>query len=145
MTAPAPPASEPLPAAAPSEAAPMKAARKVDSDAVALKSEAAEAPTPESAEVPLAKESAVAESAMRAKEVLPAPLLWKEQTFNLVDGTWRRSDYADETLTKIAIPSPAWNALLDQHPDLAALCDRDEPVIVKLDKVWYSISKVPAE
>jgi hypothetical protein len=144
MSAPAPPADAPLLTEAPAEAAPMQAARKVDRDTLAMKSEVAEAPMPAPPAAPLAKESAVAESAMRAEAASPAPLLWKEQTFNLIDGTWRQSDYADESLTKIAIPSPAWNTMLDQHPDLAALCDRVEPVIVKLDKVWYSISKVPA-
>jgi hypothetical protein len=146
MSAPAPPADAPLPTEVPADAAPMQAARRVDRDTLAMKSEAAEAPMTEPvAAAPLAKESAVAESAMRAEIASPAPLLWKDQTFDYVDGTWRQSDYADESLTKIAIPSQAWNALLDQHPDLAALCDRDEAVIVKLGEVWYSISKVPAE
>lgn len=144
MSAPAPPADAPRPEAAPAEPAPMKAARKVDGDTIALKSEAVEAALPEPTVAPLAKESAAAGTAMRAEVASPAPLLWREQTFHLTDGTWRQSNYADETLTKIAIPSPEWNALLDQHPDLAALCDREEPVIVKLGEVWYSIAKAPA-
>lgn len=172
MSAPVPPESEPLPtAAAPTEPPPKALARRADQDAIALKSEAAELPMPEATAPALAEENAVAESAMRAKEAPSAPaeavenegvrkakmaaspppaaaappanLRWKDQTFDLADGTWRQAGYAGEALTKIEIPSKAWNALLDQHSDLAALCEREEPVIVKLGDVWYTIAKTP--
>lgn len=91
-----------------------------------------------------AAEAADSVAPAAAPPASPAPaasLRWNNLEFTLVDGTWRQSGYAGETLTKITIPSPEWNALLDQHAGLNVLCDRDEPVVVKLGDVWYVIAK----
>lgn len=156
------PASEP----AASEPAPVNIARKTGEGAADMKSKAMEPaspsavakPSPESAdsvEVPervpvemkleaAKKEVAgTSETAASAAPAPPAPLTWHEQTFKLADGTWRQENYAGEPVTKIAIPSEAWNALLDKHPDLAKLCERAEPVIVKLGETWYRFARTP--
>ncbi len=150
------------------EAVPVpEMARRTGSDSVALKSAPAESDPPALGVADRDKEeratsrsdmrsqttesapAEVADSAMpaAAPPAAPAPmnvLRWNELEFTLADGTWRQAGYAGETLTKIVIPSPEWNGLLDRHTDLNTLCDRDEPVIVKLDDVWYSIAKAPA-
>lgn len=91
------------------------------------------------------KESEAApESAATTAPAPPASITWHDQNFKLIDGIWRQDSYADEALVKVAIPSDAWNTVLDLHPDLAKLCDRVEPVIVKLGDVWYQFTTTPA-
>ena len=151
-------------ASTPVEAPAPEMARRTAGGTVALKSAPAESDQPalgvanrdkeervvsRSAMRSQATESApaeVADSAMpaAAPPASPAPvtsLRWNDLEFTLTDGTWRQADYAGETLTKVTIPSPEWNGLLDRHTDLNTLCDRDEPLIVKLGEVWYAIAK----
>jgi len=69
----------------------------------------------------------------------PATLRWRERTFTLKDGAWRERGFDGEARTRITIPSAAWNALLDEHPDLNKLITQKEPVIVRLDQRWYEL------
>ncbi|MBL7645793.1 MAG: zf-HC2 domain-containing protein [Candidatus Hydrogenedentes bacterium] len=162
----APAAAPEAATATPVETPVPEMARRTASDAVALKSAPAESDQPalgvanrdkeervvsQSAMRSEATESApavVADSAMpaAAPPASPAPvtlLRWNDLEFTLSGGTWRQAGYAGETLTKVSIPSPEWNGLLDRYTALNTLCDRDEPVIVKLGEVWYSIAKAP--
>ncbi len=162
----APAAAPEAVASTPVETPAPEMARRTASDTVALKSAPAES---DEAALGVAtrekEERAVSRSAMRSQTTESAPaevadsaipaaappaspapvtsLRWNDLEFTLTEGTWRQAGYAGETLTKIAIPSPEWNGLLDQHPNLSALCDRDEPVIVKLGDVWYMTAKAP--
>ncbi|MBX3176885.1 MAG: zf-HC2 domain-containing protein [Candidatus Hydrogenedentes bacterium] len=107
-----------------------------------------------------AKESSEApEAAFQLKMAPPAPDLaegpadavavtvrqWRDREFRLEDGTWREAGYGAEPRTVIAIPSAAWNAMLDRHNDLHHLCDVAEPVIVALDGAWYEFRREDAE
>jgi hypothetical protein len=153
-----------MPEVAPAEAPAPEMARRTAGDSVALKSVPAESDQSGLGTANRDKEvRADSRSAMRsqttestAAEVAdaaipaaappasPAPvnaLRWNNIEFTLTDGTWRQAGYAGETLTKVTIPSKEWNGLLDRHTDLNLLCDRDEPVIVKLGDVWYTIAK----
>ncbi len=155
-----------MPEVAPVESPAPETARCTGSDTVALKSAPAESDQPalgvanqdkeervvsRSAMRSQATESAsaeVADSAIPAAAPPASParmnvLRWNDIEFTLVDGTWRQAGYAGETVAKVSIPSPEWNGLLDRHTDLNTLCDRDEPVIVKLGDLWYSIAKAP--
>lgn len=134
-------------------------AEKQEMDAAAL-SAPAEAPAPEPVPETMALSAPAAappanlenESAARMMKAAaapaieaPAPILWRERTFNLADGVLTESTWTNEPTTAVTIPSDAWNGLLDQHPDLATLCDREEPVVVKLDEIWYRIARQAAE
>lgn len=74
---------------------------------------------------------------------VPQSFLWRELTFTLTDGIWQQAGHGNEAITPVAIPSSAWNTLLDQYPDLTKLCDRDEPVLVKLADTWYQFTRTP--
>ncbi len=153
-------------ASTPTEAPAPEMVRRTTSDTVALKSAPAESDQPVLGAASREKEErAVSEPGMRsqttesapaevadsavpaaAPPAAPAPmnlLRWNDLEFTLTEGTWRQTGYAGETLTKVSILSPEWNGLLDRYTDLNTLCDRDEPVIVKLGEVWYSIAKAP--
>jgi len=130
---------------------------KQEMDVAAL-SAPAEAPAPEpvpetmALSAPAAAPPAMVENESAARRMksttapaTEAPVLWRDRSFNLADGVLTESTWTDEPTTTITIPSDAWNGLLGQHPDLAALCDREEPVIVRLDDSWYRIARQAAE
>lgn len=88
-------------------------------------------------------ENAAPDKGLESKDEsdIPPARQWRKRSFALQDGIWREDGYADEPLTKIAIPSKAWNELLDRFTDLNKLCSPPEPVIVRLDKKWYEIRR----
>ncbi len=162
----APAAAPEAVASTPVETPAPEMARRTAGDSVALKSAPAESDPPALGVADRDKEErVVSRSAMRSQTTESAPaevadsaipaaappaspapvnvLRWNELEFTLTDGTWRQAGYAGEAVTKVSIPSPEWNGLLDRHTDLNTLCDRDEPVIVKLGDLWYSIAKAP--
>lgn len=69
----------------------------------------------------------------------PSPMQWRDQGFSLIDGVLTQSDYGQETLAQVPVPSEAWTKLLDAHPDLTQLVDASHDVIVRLDETWYHI------
>tara|TARA_R110001592_G_scaffold36239_8_gene122178 strand:+ start:137 stop:1324 length:1188 start_codon:yes stop_codon:yes gene_type:complete len=71
---------------------------------------------------------------------IAAPIQWNDRKFELRGDTLTQSDFRDETLVDIAIPSDAWNTLLDNHPDLIQLMKKAKKAIVSLDERWYRIS-----
>lgn len=131
-------------------------AEKRDINAAAL-SAPAEAPVPDAGTAPAPEAMALSapatappvnlesEGAARMMKSpaaeAPAPILWRERAFNLAEGVLSESTWTGEATTDITIPSEAWNELLDTYPDLVTLCDREEPVVVKLDDIWYRIAR----
>jgi anti-sigma factor RsiW len=168
------PQAAPAPSAAPAASEPVAPAAdpvKLKSRAVDVVATPAPVNTPDSEfrvglSTPMKKESPSAESAPSSDETLPgieesattaakmateeapappATRRWHEQNFTLRDGAWHQEGYSSEPLTKISIPSTAWSSLLEKNVDLATLCEREEPVIVKLGDVWYEMVKLPAK
>ena len=70
----------------------------------------------------------------------PSRMQWREQRFSLIDDVLTQSDYSQETLVEVPVPSEAWTKLLDAHPDLTQLVDASHAVIVRLDETWYRIT-----
>lgn len=80
------------------------------------------------------------EADLRSVVQSPSPMQWREKRFSLIEGVLTQSDYGQETLAEVPVPSEAWTKLLDAHPDLTQLVDASHDVIVRLDETWYRIT-----
>ena len=117
---------------------PVEAVASAPATDVFQRQQAEEAAAPARAGVTAAKDSGgIADVGAAPLEVIT----WRERTFRHAGGLWRESGYAGERRTRIAIPSTAWNALLDTHPDLNKLVEAAAPVVVRLDKTWYEFRR----